>query len=93
MNDGIVSALVALVGTMIGTFGGIVTSGKLTNYRIEQLEKKVDAHNGFALKIPILDERIKQLQNRINELEERGPLYENFKMDNSKNHYDAFGDN
>ena len=31
MNDGIISALLALVGTMIGTFGGIVTSGKLTN--------------------------------------------------------------
>lgn len=92
MNDGIVSALVALVGTMVGTFGGIVTSGKLTNYRIEQLEKKVDAHNGFALKIPILEERLKAMQNKINDIEERSILYENFKMDNSKNHHDTFGD-
>ncbi len=92
MNDGIVSALVALVGTMIGTFGGIVTSGKLTNYRIEQLEKKVDAHNGFAMKIPILEERLKAMQNKINDIEERGIFHENFKMDNSKNNYDSFSD-
>ncbi len=92
MNDGIVSALVALVGTMIGTFGGIVTSGKLTNYRIEQLEKKVDAHNGFALKIPILEERLKAMQNKINDIEERSILHENFKVDNSKNYNDTFGD-
>ena len=91
MNDGIVSALVALVGTMIGTFGGIVTSGKLTNYRIEQLEKKVDAHNNFALKIPIIEERLKSMQNKINDIEERSIFHENFKMDNSKNHYDTFG--
>lgn len=91
MNDGIVSALVALVGTMIGTFGGIVTSGKLTNYRIEQLEKKVDAHNNFALKIPIIEERLKAMQNKINDIEERSTTYENIKMDNSKNHYDSFG--
>ena len=92
MNDGIVSALVALVGTMIGTFGGIVTSGKLTNYRIEQLEKKVDAHNGFALKIPILEERLKAMQNKINDIEERSIFHENFKVDNSKNYHDTFGD-
>ena len=93
MNDGLVSALVALVGTMFGTFGGIVTSGKLTNYRIEQLEKKVDAHNSFALKIPILEERLKAIQNKINEIEERSVSHENFKMDNSKNHYDSFSNN
>lgn len=92
MNDGIVSALVALVGTMIGTFGGIVTSGKLTNYRIEQLEKKVDAHNGFAMKIPILEERLKAMQNKINDIEERNIFHENFKVDNSKNYNDSFSD-
>ena len=41
MNDVIV-ALIALFGTMIGTFGGILTSSKLTNYRIQQLEKMLE---------------------------------------------------
>lgn len=39
------SVLITLVGSAIGTFGGILASNKLTNYRIEQLEKKVDKHN------------------------------------------------
>ena len=39
------SILITLVGSAIGTFGGILASNKLTNYRIEQLEKKVDKHN------------------------------------------------
>ena len=39
------SILITLLGSSIGTFAGILTSNKLTNYRIEQLEKKVDKHN------------------------------------------------
>ena len=33
--------LISLLGTAIGTFSGIMASNKLTNYRIEQLEKKL----------------------------------------------------
>lgn len=40
-----ISLIISLVGTSIGTFAGILASNKLTNYRIEQLEKKVDKHN------------------------------------------------
>ncbi len=45
MNDVIITSLISLVGTLVGTFGGILVSSKLTNYRIEQLEKKVEKHN------------------------------------------------
>lgn len=30
----------SLIGTLAGTFGGILVSNKLTTYRIEQLEKR-----------------------------------------------------
>ena len=50
----IIVALLSLVGTAIGTFGGIVASAKLTNYRLQQLEKKVDKHNHFAERIPVI---------------------------------------
>lgn len=40
-----ISLIISLIGSAIGTFGGILASNKLTNYRIEQLEKKVDKHN------------------------------------------------
>ena len=45
LSDVIVVALISLVGTALGTWGGIRQANKLTNYRIEQLEKKVDKHN------------------------------------------------
>ena len=39
------AASMSLIGTLVGTFGGILVANKLTNYRIEQLELKVAEHN------------------------------------------------
>lgn len=69
MNSEITVAILALVGTLSGTFGGILTSSKLTAYRIQQLEQKVDKHNNFAERIPVIEERFFALENRINKLE------------------------
>ena len=69
MSDTVIVALVSLLGTLGGTFGGILTSAKLTNYRIEQLEKKVEKHNNFAERIPVLEEKIKVEEHRIEDLE------------------------
>ena len=69
MYDEVIVGLFSLFGTVIGTFGGIVTSAKLTNYRIQQLEKKVEKHNNFAERIPVLEEKIKFEEHRITDLE------------------------
>lgn len=45
MPPEIVVGLLAFAGTVVGTYGGILTANKLTNYRVSQLEKKVDKHN------------------------------------------------
>ena len=63
-TDIIVAAL-ALLGTAIGSFSGF----KLTSYRVEQLEKKVDKHNHFAERIPIVEEKIKVINHRLDDLE------------------------
>lgn len=68
--DTIIVGALSLVGTIIGSLGGIVTSAKLTNYRIQQLEKKVEKHNNFAERIPVLEEKIKVEEHRITDLEE-----------------------
>ncbi len=65
MNDTVIIAFISFLGTVIGTLGGIVTSGKLTNYRLKQLEKKVDTHNNFAIRIPILEDQIKNVNERL----------------------------
>ena len=69
MNNDLLSALFSLIGTLAGTFGGILMSSKLTNYRIQQLETKVDRHNGVAEKIPLLEEKIKVVNHRIDKIE------------------------
>ena len=77
MSETIIIALISLIGTLGGTFGGILATSKLTNYRIEQLEKKVDKHNNLIERmykaedsINILDEKIKAVNHRIEDLEE-----------------------
>ena len=46
-----------------------MVSSKLTNYRIEQLEKKVDRHNSFAERMPVMEEQIKVVNHRLEDLE------------------------
>ena len=70
MDSTIICALVSLVGTLGGSLGGILVSSKLTAYRIEQLEKKVEEHNNFARRMPVIEERIDQIEHRMNRLEE-----------------------
>ena len=69
MSPEVTVALLSLAGTLLGTLGGIVAAGKLTAYRIAQLEKKVDKHNGFGEKIPVIQEQIKVINHRLNDLE------------------------
>lgn len=72
MSETVIVAIVSLFGTLAGTFGGILTSSKLTAYRIEQLEKKVDKHNNFAERIPVVEEQIKVINHRVKDLENKG---------------------
>ena len=60
-------AVLSLVGTLTGTLGGIVVSNKLTCYRIEQLEKKVDKHNNFAERVPVLEKELEFVNKRLDE--------------------------
>lgn len=77
MTESIIVALLALLGTLGGTFGGILTANKLTNYRIEQLEKKVEKHNQVVERVYVLEkqeavieEEISVANHRIEDLEQ-----------------------
>ena len=70
MDNTIIVALISLVGTLGGSLGGILVSSKLTAFRLEQLEKKVEEHNNFARRMPVIEEQIKELTNRVDDLEE-----------------------
>ena len=73
MSDAVIVAIVSLVGTLGGSFAGILTANKLTNYRIEQLEKKVEKHNQVIERVyqlekneAVMEEEIEQLRNYHN---------------------------
>lgn len=69
MSEAIIVAVLSLIGTLGGSLCGILTANKLTNFRIQQLEKKVDMHNNFAGRIPVIEEQIKVANHRIDDLE------------------------
>lgn len=69
MSSEILVALLSLAGTLLGSLGGILASSKLTNYRLSQLEQKVDRHNGFGERIPVLEEKMKVVNHRLDDLE------------------------
>ena len=48
MDTAVIVAIISLVGTLGGSFGGVLVSSKLTNYRLQQLENKVQEHNNYA---------------------------------------------
>ena len=66
----------SLIGTLAGTFGGILVSNKLTTYRIEQLERlerKVAAHNSLVERTYKLEGQMTEVQHDIRDLKsERG---------------------
>lgn len=71
MSSDIIVAIVAFLGTLVGTFGGIVASAKLTNYRLQQLEARVQEHNNFARRLPVIEEKIEVANHRISDLERK----------------------
>ena len=70
MDNTVIVALISLIGTLGGSLGGILVSSKLTNYRLQQLENKVAEHNNFARRMPVVEEQIKVINHRIQDLEE-----------------------
>ena len=62
MSDVVLVALIGLAGSAIGAFGGVLASARLTQYRIQQLEEKVNRHNNMI-------ERTYQLEGRMTEVE------------------------
>lgn len=70
MDSELINGILALLGSLGGTFGGIMASAKLTTYRIEQLEKKVEKHNSVMERTFVLEEQMKVANHRIADLEE-----------------------
>lgn len=63
MSDAIIVALIGLAGSGAGAFGGILISSKLTQYRLEQLEKQVEKLNSLI-------DRMYKVEGRVDVVEQ-----------------------
>lgn len=70
MTEPIIIAILSLVGSLAGTFCGILVAQKLLTYRIEQLEKKIEKHNGVVERTYVVEGQIKELQHEVADLKE-----------------------
>lgn len=80
MSDAVLTSLITLLGSAIGTVGGILVSQKLTNYRIEQLEKKVEEHNKVKERTTELEVWKENVNLEFKEIKEKIGKLENFHM-------------
>lgn len=76
MDNGIIIAFLSLAGTLFGTFGGIVASSKLTNFRLAQLEDKVNKHNNLIDRTYKIEERLAIQEQKLCTHEARLTEYE-----------------
>jgi ABC-type phosphate transport system auxiliary subunit len=72
----VITALIGMIGSAFGALVGVMMNSKMINYRLEQLEKKVQAHNNLVERMYRLeekdvvhDEKISVINHRIADLE------------------------
>ena len=68
MQTEILVAVLSLAGTLLGSLAGILAANKLTTYRIEQLEKKVEKHNCLNDRLIVAEQSCKSAHHRLDEL-------------------------
>ena len=68
MSETVIVGLLSLIGTLAGTFGGILTANKLTTYRIERLEATVNKHNTIIERTYILEGKMSEVEHDIKDL-------------------------
>ena len=69
MSNEVLTSLLALAGTAIGSITGILTSARLTNVRLKQLEEKVKLHNNLVERMTAVEQRSKSNTHRLDNLE------------------------
>ena len=68
LSDAVIVALLSLAGTLLGSGLGVVASSRLVNFRLEQLERKVQAHNNLIERTYKLEGAMQECQHDIRDL-------------------------
>ena len=72
METELMVSLLGLAGSAVGSLCGVLINTKLSNYRIEQLEKKVDKHNSVIEKTYGLEKDVQEMRKDVDRIEGEG---------------------
>ena len=73
MSEAIIVALLGFAGTLLGSLFGVLTAQKLTQYRLSQLEEKVNKHNNLIERTYRLEGRMDEAEHDIKDLKKYHP--------------------
>ena len=68
MNETVVVAVIGCLGSVLGSLLGIIATSKLTQYRLGQLEEKVNKHNSIVERTYTLEGRVTELEHDVRDL-------------------------
>jgi len=71
MTEAIIVGLLAFFGTALGAVGGIIAAARLTNHRLQQLEKQVEKHNNLVERMVAVEQSTKSAHHRVDGTNER----------------------
>ena len=66
--------IVAIITGAVTLIGVLISNGKtqaVTNTKLDELTREVREHNNFARRVPVVEEQIKVINHRIEDLERR----------------------
>jgi len=69
MGEAVITALITGAMTLIGVLLSNSSSQAVTKTKLEELTREVREHNGFARRMPVVEEQIKVINHRIEDLE------------------------
>ena len=68
MSEAMIVALLGFAGTLLGSLFGVLAAQKLTQYRLSQLEDKVNKHNNLIERTFKLEGRLDEAEHDIRDL-------------------------
>ena len=68
MNEVVIVAIIGCLGSVAGSLLGVIASSNLTQYRLKQLEEKVEKHNSVIERMFEAEGQIVELQHEVVDL-------------------------